>query len=389
MYARRERARLDRDACNDGDGATDGVDTRSIHSFAWSSSFRDPPLDHTHADKLLVHPRHHLLEDMARASTTPLRAGTGAEHEAGAEASTSSSPASASPASAKSKAQNNNGTNAKKRKRADDGKASRRTKGKHPHGVDGSPVADSDDGAASHAGDKVDTTAVKQEDMDAAMDVDVDASSSDAPLAPADAERILLVLERSVCLNPSDSYLQTSSSLHSADPANVLDLVHTTKGTAATLRQLLTNPSSTTLRALRDRIHQQAATPSPTTNTHHHHRASTSRCAAHAKADPALARFYHLAQELIDDVASSSASASYLDQSYNDTDGVVKANNNPLASPTYALYQHLPTGDYFTSAASGLSRADLKSLPRGSFCTQFVLSSLPHPYHVEQAKQPS
>lgn len=167
------------------------------------------------------------------------------------------------------------------------------------------------------------------------------------------------------------SCVQTSSSLHSADPANVLDLVHTTKGTTASLRQLLTNPSSTTLRALRDRIHQQAAAPCPTTNTHHHHhRASSSRSAAHAKADPALARFYHLAQELIDDVASSSASASYLDQS--NTNGVVQANTNPQASPTYALYQHLPTGDYFTSAASGLSRADLKSLPKGSFCAQSI-----------------
>lgn len=159
---------------------------------------------------------------------------------------------------------------------------------------------------------------------------------------------------------------QNSSALHSADPANVLDLVHTTNGAAASLRQLLTNPSATTLRAVHDRIRHQAAAPGATTNTH---RASTSRSAAHAKVDPALARFYHLAQELIDDVASSNASAIYADQSFVTADEVSTSRNinNPLASPTYALYQHLPTGDYFTSAATGLSRADLKSLPKGSF----------------------
>jgi hypothetical protein len=37
---------------------------------------------------------------------------------------------------------------------------------------------------------------------------------------------------------------------------------------------------------------------------------------------------------------------------------------NPLNKPFYALYQHLPNGDYFTSAAE-LSRADLKSLTKG------------------------
>lgn len=53
LWTRRERARLEQDACNDGDSATDGDDAHFNDIFASgspSTSFRDPALyfEHTH-----------------------------------------------------------------------------------------------------------------------------------------------------------------------------------------------------------------------------------------------------------------------------------------------------------------------------------------------------
>jgi len=151
-----------------------------------------------------------------------------------------------------------------------------------------------------------------------------------------------------------------------ADASNALDAVHTIRGATASLRQILTNPSSVTLRALRDRVRQQA--PSAASGLHPDRRASTSQ-----KVDHSLIRFYQIALELLDDAAASHASIAYVDMSSTvaaveageeATPSASTSKTNPLPAPTYALHQHLPTGDYFTSAA-WVTRADLQSLPKG------------------------
>ena len=152
------------------------------------------------------------------------------------------------------------------------------------------------------------------------------------------------------------------------DASNALDTVHTIRGTATSLRQNFLNPSSVTLRALRDRVRQQA--PSTMLDLHRHRRAPTSR--ATPKIDYGLVRFYQIAQELLDDAASAHASAAYIDMP---STSVVRETSealplastskaNSLSGPAYALHQYLPTGDYFTSAAS-MTRVDLQSLPKG------------------------
>jgi hypothetical protein len=154
------------------------------------------------------------------------------------------------------------------------------------------------------------------------------------------------------------------------DASNALDTLHVIRGTAASLRQILSNPSSITLRALRDRIRQQA--PSAALDLHPRRRAFPSRAAP--KMDYPLVRFYQIAQELLDDVASTHASMTYIDTSSSTSIVPVASEEgshststskaNPLSAPAYALHQHLPTGDYFTSAAS-MTRADLQTLPKG------------------------
>src|ERR1700735_3498531 len=101
------------------------------------------------------------------------------------------------------------------------------------------------------------------------------------------------------------------SNLCRADASNALDAVHTIRGTTASLRQILSNPSSVTLRALRDRVRQQA--PGTASGLHPDQRASTSLAAQ--KGDHSLIRFYQIAQEFLEDAAATHASIAYIDMS--------------------------------------------------------------------------
>lgn len=160
--------------------------------------------------------------------------------------------------------------------------------------------------------------------------------------------------------HPACALLKILSS--SIDSTNALDLVQTVHGTASSLRQLLSSPSTTTLKSLQTRIKQQASSH----YSKHYHRPSTSRSASNPSVEPNVTRFYQLAEQLLDDVAASTAAVTYFDTPFSDAEvNGHSSKSNPTASPKYALYQHLPTGDYFTSAASHLTREDLKSLAKG------------------------
>lgn len=265
---------------------------------------------------------------------------------------------STSPPAATSPTRSSKLGNSKKRKRGDNLKPTKRSKPKSQEGQqDHSADEESDDDE-----DYNKTLAdIKLEEDEQMTEDSLD--TSEPSLNPLEAEHILLVLERcvlgSLCVRPPMMFTNS----YRVDVSNALDTAHVIRGTAASLRQILSNPSSITLRALRDRVRQQA--PSTALDLPQR-RASTSRAAL--KMDYALARFYQIALELLDDVASSHASMTYIDTSPSTTAASEEASHapkeNPLSAPAYALHQHLPTGDYFTSAVS-MTRAELQSLPKG------------------------
>ncbi|KAF8298252.1 hypothetical protein DL93DRAFT_2173650 [Clavulina sp. PMI_390] len=250
----------------------------------------------------------------------------------------------------------------KKRKRTDDLKSLKRSKLKQRRASSTSAQDDS-------------TVKVEDEDDEDPIDDIVQGPSLD----PADAQRLLVVLEK-------------------ANVHNALDTPHTIRSvpstTTTTLRQLI-SPSSLSLplAVLRERI--RLCAPKAASDPHPHRTANTpsSRSLA-AKADAALVKFYKLALQLVDDVAETYARSAYGEEPVlpapplparivdggedaMDVDGgdntaapiastskETAARKSLTAKPSYALYQHLPTGDYFTSAAP-LSRAELKALPKG------------------------
>ena len=157
---------------------------------------------------------------------------------------------------------------------------------------------------------------------------------------------------------------------YSLDPAGLLDVESTVKGVTSTLRKLLEAPSPISLRTIRDRVrHEMPVVDSRT-----------------RPAKPDVVQFFSLAQTLLDDIAEKTSAEKFLvdstvpskqlnDEPDEDTKTIHSKPEEP--SPPrgkhvrYALHQHLPTGDYFTSATA-LSKKEISSITKGVY--QFVHS---------------
>lgn len=141
---------------------------------------------------------------MARVGRSTTAAST-TDGEQGSTGVSMSPPTTTSPARSAKQA------NSKKRKRSDDAKSLKRSKLNQQDGqVDGSVGEESDSGEPAHDKTQAD---VKLEDAEQAMDEDL-VDTSGLPLSAADAERILMVLERCVStpiiLQTSEVYLLNS-----------------------------------------------------------------------------------------------------------------------------------------------------------------------------------
>lgn len=136
------------------------------------------------------------------------------------------------------------------------------------------------------------------------------------------------------------------------DPGHALDRKAQIHGEQFSLRTLLQDPSVVSLRALRNFVQRNAPNPTPRA----------------PPANPALEGFYDLAKNLLDDVAEKSSLS--LDKSIVGVEEEKEVETTPkdeiVAKPAkYALHQHLPTGDYFTSAAA-LSSSEIASMKKGA-----------------------
>ncbi|KAF9519915.1 hypothetical protein BS47DRAFT_1481798 [Hydnum rufescens UP504] len=171
-------------------------------------------------------------------------------------------------------------------------------------------------------------------------------------LASYDADRVLQVLD-------------------SVDPVHILDQEATVRGNTTTLRTCLQNPSSISLRALRERIRHE--TPTVETRT--------------TPPNIKVVKFFQLAKDLLDDIAEKTVSPLTLTESLDPTPKTEDEADEKESPPKteggpkpikYALHQHLPTGDYFTSAAS-LTAEQVNALTKGQASILGVARSQPLP----------
>ncbi|KAF8325542.1 uncharacterized protein EI90DRAFT_3019004 [Cantharellus anzutake] len=186
-----------------------------------------------------------------------------------------------------------------------------------------------------------------------------DALDSTSPsLAPYDARRVLEVLEV-------------------VDPSGLLDVESTSRGMTSTLRKLLEEPSSVSLRALLDRIRHEAPVRDSRTRP----------------VRPAVVKFFRLAQMLLQDIAQRSSAVKFLDDAVispkddepdEDTKTTATKSENKTEESLqyrekhiqYALHQHLPTGDFFTSATV-LTKKEITLLAKGQASLTAVLPTVP------------
>ena len=129
------------------------------------------------------------------------------------------------------------------------------------------------------------------------------------------------------------------------------------RGNTTILRDCLQNPSSISLRALRERIRHETPTIDARTAT----------------PSIQILKFFQLAKDLLDDIAEKTFSPLAYTESVNPTTNIEDETDEKESVPRaegglkrvkYALHQHLPTGDYFTSAAS-LTTSQVNALTKG------------------------
>ncbi len=149
------------------------------------------------------------------------------------------------------------------------------------------------------------------------------------------------------------------------DPAGLLDIESTVRGVTTTLRKLLDAASPISLRIIRNRVrHEMPVVDSRT-----------------RPAKPEVLQFFRLVQTLLDDIAERTSAERFLvdsvvplkqsqDEIEDDAKNIPIKPEEPSPSREkhvrYALHQHLPTGDYFTSAMA-LTKKEISSLTKGAY----------------------
>lgn len=199
------------------------------------------------------------------------------------------------------------------------------------------------------------------------------------PLLPEDASRILLILEKYVHLALSRSLSSWSFRL---DNQGLLERTFPLQGNERndrSLRSLLEEAEAHSLTVLRVRDYLCLCLPFSLKNYHFQTAVNNLLpISSHPRSRPSApaaqqARFVHTALSLIDQ--ASYYNVPLPDASFDQIEKQVADTSYSLQGRKYALLQHLPTGEYWSSLNS-VAETDLKDLPTGH---AELVSILPDP----------